>query len=325
MSQSENNKRIAYLDFVKVLAMFIVTIGHCAQALSCQVFPERFIPNDFFVSIHMPLFMIASGFVLNLDKIRNTPIKTYIYNKFSRLIIPLIVWLAIYSILTISVPSISGAFLIYWYLVALFFSQMIIRLFASCIKNDTLLIIISLLTVLAIPIFQTSHTNFMFPFLIYGYILKKFINKLNVVYVIVFVVIFIALYVFYWGIEHTVYLAPLDVLNLDREMIYSFLLRLAIGISGSTFIFLLTKKFEASSCVQKISKYGKYTLVFYTMTTVINGFTRRVFSFIDYSITSPLLLDVLAITFAYLQMCIIYIFAKKVEGNNLLSKLLLGI
>ena len=74
-------KRIAYLDFIKILAMFIVTIEHCAQSLSIQMFPEKIIPNDFFIATHMPLFMIASGFVLNFDKIRATPLKEYIHNR----------------------------------------------------------------------------------------------------------------------------------------------------------------------------------------------------------------------------------------------------
>lgn len=109
------NKRIAYIDFIKVFAMFIVTIGHCAQALSGQAFPNKVIPNDFFVSIHMPLFMMASGFVLNFDKIRVSVTKEYIYNKFGRLIIPMLIWLTIYSIFTLRIPNVNSLFYTYWY------------------------------------------------------------------------------------------------------------------------------------------------------------------------------------------------------------------
>lgn len=33
MYNAMKKKRIAYLDFIKVFTMFIVTFGHCAQAL----------------------------------------------------------------------------------------------------------------------------------------------------------------------------------------------------------------------------------------------------------------------------------------------------
>lgn len=317
-------KRIAYLDFIKVLAMFIVTVGHCAQALSCQAFPEKIIPNDLFVTIHMPLFMIASGFVLNFDKIRATPFKDYISNKFTRLIVPMIAWLAIYSIFTIRIPGINSIFTTYWYLAALFFSLITIRIFSSFIKNNTQLVIITLLFVLANPLSRTAHTNFMFPFLIFGYLLKHFINKMNVIYCMPFAIVFIILYALYWGIEHTVYFAPLDTPSINKEMIYSFLLRFTIGVTGSMFIFLLAKKFDHTQLIQKVSKYGQYTLVFYTMTTVINGFTRRLFSFIDFNISNPMLLDITSIFFASLQMYVIYKFAKTIEKNKLASKFLLG-
>ena len=290
-------KRVAYLDFIKVFAMFIVTIGHCAQSLSTQLFPDRLIHNDFFVTIHMPLFMIASGFVLNFDKIRETPIKEYIYSKFSRLIIPLLSWLILYCIFTIKVPNIDSVFYTYWYLAALFFSLLVVRILSSFIKNNIILIIVSLLFVMFIPISKVSHTNFMFPFLIYGYFLREYINKINYLYFIPLAIIFIILYLCYWGIEHTVYLAPFDILNIDCSMLYSFVLRFIIGIVGSTFIFLLIKKFDHTPFVKKISEYGKYTLVFYTMTTVINGFTMRFFNYIDFCIVNPLLLDTLSIIF----------------------------
>ena len=313
-------KRLAYIDFIKVFAMFIVTIGHCAQALSCQVFPERFIPKDLLISVHMPLFMIASGFVLNLDKIRETPTFGYIKNKFQRLIIPLISWLVICYLITLEKPS----FHTYWYLSALFFSLITLKLFSNLIKNNVALIIISLAFVLIIPYSIVSHTNFMFPFLIYGYCLKKTINKMNTFYLLFSSLGFILLYTLFWGLEHTVYLAPFNIMNLNINILYSFILRLTIGILGSTALFLIAKRYDNSNIIKRISKYGRYTLIFYTMTTVINGFTRRVLLFANISITSPLLLDAASIFYALLQMYVIYVFAKKVEGGETLSKLLLG-
>ncbi len=317
-------KRIAYLDFIKVFAMFIVTIGHCAQSLSCTMFPDKIIPNDLFISIHMPLFMIASGYVLNFDKIRECSFKDYIYNKFSRLIVPMIIYLFIYSVITLSIPNFKSLFVLFWYLSALFFSLITIKLFSMFIKNNVILLVLSLLFVLLIPVYKYSHTNFMFPFLIYGYILRKYIDKLNLYVAFVFGIVFITLYFTCWGLQHTVYLSPLDIICIDENMVYSYLLRFAIGISGSTFLFILFKKIDSSLFIQSISKYGAYTLAFYTMTTVINGFIRRLLVFCDFSIENPFLLDISSIILALAEMFVIYKFALLVEKHRTLSRLLLG-
>lgn len=45
---------------------------------------------------------------------------------------------------------------------------------------------------------------------------------------------------------------------------------------------------------------------------------------IDFDITNPLLLETASIIFTFIQMFMIYKFAKQVEKNKELSKLLLG-
>lgn len=318
------SSRILYIDFIKVLAMFIVTIGHCAQSLSLQIFPDKVIPSDFFVTIHMPLFMIASGYVLNFEKMRQIPLNAYVYNKFKRLIIPLFFWLIIYSLFTIRILSVSEIFNIYWYLFALFLSLIVLRLFSSFIKNDIVLLVLSLLFVLIVPLFKISHTNFMFPFLIYGYLLKRYIDKINVAYAILLGGAFLIIYATIWNVSHTVYLSPLNMLAIDCGMIKSFLIRLVIGVVGSTCLYLIICRLQSKHFIKQISKYGRYTLIFYTMTTVINGFTSRLFSYLNFSIQNPILLETLSIVFAFVQMYLIYKFAKRFE-NNKRFKLLLGI
>lgn len=87
---------------------------------------------------------------------------------------------------------------------------------------------------------------------------------------------------------------------------------------------MLVKSFDHSPLIQNISRYGEYTLIFYTMTSVINGFTRRFFSFMDFSISNPYILEIVAIIFALAQMYLIYKFARIIENKPKLSKLLLG-
>lgn len=63
----------------------------------------------------------------------------------------------------------------------------------------------------------------------------------------------------------------------------------------------------------------KYSLLFYTMTSFINGFTRRFFSFIDFNISNIYILDITAIIFALVQMCLIYRFVETIKNEPILQ------
>ena len=58
-----NNNRIKYLDFCKFLAMFLVTWDHAAQVISNQTFNNVLWGR--LVTVHMPLFFIISGYLIN--------------------------------------------------------------------------------------------------------------------------------------------------------------------------------------------------------------------------------------------------------------------
>ena len=74
-------KRLEYLDFCKVLAIFLVTMAHCAQQLSGSKFPDLMLTKDSFISVNMAVFMLASGFVMNIDKMRKTSTKDFLISK----------------------------------------------------------------------------------------------------------------------------------------------------------------------------------------------------------------------------------------------------
>lgn len=73
--------RITYIDFCKVFAMFLVTMAHCAQQLSGEIFPPLLVTKDAFISFNMAVFMTASGFVMNVDKMRISAIVDYLWSK----------------------------------------------------------------------------------------------------------------------------------------------------------------------------------------------------------------------------------------------------
>ena len=76
--------RIAYLDFVKFVAILLVCVGHCyvmAQALESSV-------RTVIYSFHMPLFMLLCGYFSTRSL--EIPIKTLFVKKSKQLLVPVI-------------------------------------------------------------------------------------------------------------------------------------------------------------------------------------------------------------------------------------------
>lgn len=87
--------RLVHIDFCKVFAMFLVTMAHCAQQLSGETFP-LLVSKDAFISFNMAVFMTASGFVMNVDKMKNSSVADYLCSKTIRLLLPMTAWFLIY-------------------------------------------------------------------------------------------------------------------------------------------------------------------------------------------------------------------------------------
>ena len=88
--------RLVHIDFCKVFAMFLVTMAHCAQQLSGETFPPLLVSKDAFISFNMAVFMTASGFVMNVDKMKNSSVADYLCSKTIRLLLPMTTWFLIF-------------------------------------------------------------------------------------------------------------------------------------------------------------------------------------------------------------------------------------
>ena len=110
--------RFEYIDFCKVFAMFLVTWAHCAQQLNGNNFPVLLISKDSFISFNMAAFMIASGFVMNISKIRDTPFCEFFYSKVIRLLVPMTIWFLFLSATVY--PKHLDYWSVYWYLSSMF-------------------------------------------------------------------------------------------------------------------------------------------------------------------------------------------------------------
>lgn len=198
------NKRIVWIDIVKLLAILLVLIGHFIQ-----IYDPNYRKSDTFLfinSFHMPLFMIISGYFLTWNKL--TEWGDILRKRFMQLILPSIFWLLIIAfvqdLLGISKPLFQVVWFGLWFLKSLFVCILILVMAATLKKNRILSIavavLISQLTVF-VPHLWFLQIFTMLPCIVCGIFLKRIVNRGNnqlLVITSVNLLIFIALNVF-WG------------------------------------------------------------------------------------------------------------------------------
>ena len=103
------------IDFLKCIAIFLVIFGHCIQYGSGLAYYNSGTFFDDFLfkyiySFHMPLFAAISGYLF-YSSVQKYSLKEMIFNRFYRLLIPIISWNAvanIYDIMKDIAKSIGG-------------------------------------------------------------------------------------------------------------------------------------------------------------------------------------------------------------------------
>ena len=198
MSLNSSHSRLAYIDFLKAFAIFLVVLGHVKGNYGANISAI----DVGIVPYHMPLFAILSGLFFSASP----NVYTFCRKKFQQIALPLITWCFIqvviiygsnelYYIIIAKQPiHVVGLFkwwiynyfdyLInygWWFLRALFFSfiyaYMSIRL---CKRNILCGVISSVLVLYAlsltgiIPNKWMSHSVFLYPFFCVGIIMKEY-------------------------------------------------------------------------------------------------------------------------------------------------------
>ena len=108
---------------------------------------------------------------------------------------------------------------------------------------------------------------------------------------------------------------------------FSLVYRFLIGVVGGVaFILWIRVGIECGHFQRIISmaKLGKYTLVFYTMSFVLNALLAKVMWHFGFYITTPGLLDIVSFILSVAMMALMYYFQKYLEHNKI-SCIFLGI
>lgn len=170
------SKRIAWIDLYKAIGFFFVILGHLeiGDNLSLLVY-----------SFHMPLFLLATGFTMNFEKIYHTKFIPYFWTRFKRLLIPygwmqmisltilylrrliiggrlpdLIAYLKGILISNTEVNPHSPSPALY-YIVLLFFAELGLWVFIKLSKNNKKIVFLLLLAILPITLLTIGKKTVM--------------------------------------------------------------------------------------------------------------------------------------------------------------------
>ena len=325
-------ERLLYPDICKFIAIFLVTWSHCAQCISGTTWTNFWGGSELDIAFNMPLFMLISGWFINLDKLRSTDFHKYFIIKFKRLIVPSIIWFLIHYLLFANKLdfSISNCYWIfysfmnyYWYLNALFVCLCIILISVKLFKNNYTCICISTLFVLACPMTEIANINFMFPFIWAGYGLRKLLNtKYAVPFIIICAIIGFTLCPS-WNSSYSVYLSPLKSLHFDLQTAISYIFRFTIGFCLSAVIIYFIKTIESTQ-IRIFARLGQYSLAIYTVSIAILSFVSIILKQIDIHNNKLFEIDIISFILCAIIVFVTILFSNICRKNSHTSLLFLG-
>lgn len=290
----EKHKRDPYWDIVKGVAIILVVIGHATTL----VFGENeecyhTLLWKFIYSMHMPLFMIVSGYFF-LFSLRKDAL-TIIRKRFVQLLLPIIIISFFdYSINYYTPPlrfpeTIIDLYARYlsslWFLRALFYCSVIILIGNKFFKDHPVFyFLVILLSILVPERFHSEGTQAMIPFFIFGYFFNKYnLSRLflsqNKTTLIVTGVLY-AILLYFMNPDVVWYFNGVSILNKKMPVgmhLYYDIFRIIIGIVGSLFVLQIVdtvyKAYPSWKGHTFLSKIGLQTLWIY----IIHSYMLRLF------------------------------------------------
>jgi hypothetical protein len=268
--------------------------------------------------------MIASGYVMNVSKMRETSLSEFMYSKIIRLLVPMVTWLLIWSL--IIYPKHLDYWFAYWYLSSLFICLLTIKILTRIFSSDLAICITSIICLSLIPLHSFERICYMIPFLWVGYLLKFIVNRINIKIALVLTVLYLILYSF-WDVHFSIYLSPFHIVDIDANLLFSAVYRFTIGAIGGlaiiSWIYIGVDRYRLK-WMSYFARSGEYTLVFYTMSFVLNALLAKIMWHFGFILSTPVLLDIVSFILSVAMMAVMLYFQKKLEYNKICC-ILLGI
>lgn len=255
--------RLDYLDSAKGFAIILVVLGHIYGNDN----PIKYWLHSF----HVPIFFIISGILLKHINTESKNMKNIINSKFKNLIIPYfmfeLICIFVYMIknefsFEVFKWNIMDTILLYtraqatWFLVCIFVAEIIFILMKKYLKNDTMVISLSVILFM-IPLLIHVDNHFIIVlfrilmangFLCIGYYSYKFIVNLNLSNILVIILILINMVL---GVHNG--LVGMFGLVFNNKLIY-----VVTSIIGSISVIFLFKKIRPNKL---LLFYGKNSLI----------------------------------------------------------------
>ena len=274
-SMEITNKRIEWIDSLKLFAIFLVVWGHSMHL--------GWIREDYFTgvdgliySFHMPLFMILSGFLSY--KLSNGDFDWK--KRFVNLIVPCIT----FGLFCFVIGIVN---LNFWFLKSLFICYVLVGVYTKCKMKGKFIILLAFCLLLFpllvhIPLLGAYKVDFMLPCFAFGIILRKkfewFKQHSPIIAAVSFVIFVIGCC--YWTKDCVWYATKPNWIDykdmiINHKLVFhpislwQNLFRYIVGMAGSlTFISLFYIFSMINLCgkfTSQISKWGKYTLEVYLL------------------------------------------------------------
>ncbi|MDR1986287.1 MAG: acyltransferase [Treponema sp.] len=303
-------ERIEYIDLLKAFTMFCVLWFHAIGGLNDaggDVNSDRYFLADplhvFFVTFHMPLFFMVSGFFFS----SSLSFKDALRKRFSYLIIPHITWSLLISLANWGMTFLGWKMMFYkpfsvssqlqalimpnpstdlWFFKDLFLTHMIVLISCKCFKKRYAAFAASMLFVLLVDAFGIvgKVQRFMMPIFWTGILLKTyypFICKhLNKILILSGISFFICLRFFDY--RYIIYLVDFPTLvNFQQSFAEGKIVfdvanigiqgfRLLTALAGSIFFFTLFQRcWRKNRVTSFLSRCGQLTVGIYGIQAIL--------------------------------------------------------
>lgn len=281
-SGADKKVRIIWVDLIKLFAVFLMTWGHAIMHYGIPPSDVYLVYNAGWIySFHMPLFMIASGYVCNkiLDGEMN------IRRKFDQLIVP--------CVFVFFVQKYTHGTNNLWFLKSLFVCYILWGYIIKLSKHHSTAatsITVTALSFILYPLLQycpvipSWKIDFMFPFFGLGLLLRshdQWFSKNRICLFILSGVVFMSL-LYLWTPTNVWYnsfpnwfqfeLQDGIKFHFDLNNLFMNLYRYVIGAFGSLFFICIAIILEKSSLhnyVAKLARWGQYSLHVYILQNLI--------------------------------------------------------